>query len=118
MQDKRFLFGPPRDLEGSVELFALVLSNVQLGFPGRRFDVSPGTLLQWIHSGAPSIADLEAGIHSAPRSSPPSRWPERLTSVDRWYRLQGGPFLSALRFALDAAPRFQVTSGSDICRVL
>ena len=107
----RFQIGPG-DSDSVLYLFALVLDRVRQD--QSPFHVQQGTLLQWIIEIEPTIDDLRAGLQGSP---PQHRWPPQIVDATVWPKLQGGSFLNALKSAVEAAPRFGVKTGAEICRI-
>ena len=112
-----FQIGPKEDKESFLQLFALVLDEVyQEGSP---FCVQQGTLLQWIHDPdpelSPTIEDLKAGLRGTPSGG---HWPLAIVDARVWQEPLGGPFLRALKLAVETGPHFGVSSAPEICRIL
>src|ERR1700739_232960 len=110
-----FQIGPPHDSEEFLQLFAIVLDELETSTSSGPliFDVPPGLFLRWGVNSPPTIDDLESGLGSA---SPPKSWPVELR--DKWNQVPKNGFQKALNSALRAAPAFKIASGRLICRIL
>ncbi len=111
----KFQLGAPRDSDNFLQLFAIVLDELEKQkLQGSLFaDIPPALLLCWGENNEPTLADLQLGLEPV---APQGNWPIELQN--NWPRAVKNGFQQALSAALTAAPSFRIESGRLICRLL
>jgi serine/threonine protein phosphatase PrpC len=118
---KCFRIGPPQDSDNLLRLFSLVLEKADNKMrDGSRFEIPFAALLRLGHSGRPTLEDL---VRFAQSGNSRTDWPAALvrssTSTGGNHdEHETGMFQELLQFAAASAKRFDITDGSQVCRVM